>query len=158
MGLKFDDSELRAIFDDFKNLGVEYKEAVAEDAAQNLKKEIQRTAPKDSGKYAKSWRIKQTRWGTGKDKPRLILSPAKKYHDLMVWLEFTGTKPHIILPRRAKVLHWIDKSTGQHRFSMRVRHPGTKPQPHIRPALRKILPRSVSAGINVIKQKYVYLD
>jgi hypothetical protein len=37
-----------------------------------------------------------------------------------------GTKPHVILPKRAKVLSWLNGS-GQRVFSKRVNHPGTRP-------------------------------
>ena len=37
-----------------------------------------------------------------------------------------GTIPHIIKPVRAKVLHWIDKPTGEDRFAKLVHHPGFK--------------------------------
>jgi len=39
-----------------------------------------------------------------------------------------GTKAHIIRPIRAKVLHWVDASSGEDRFSKEVHHPGTKAQ------------------------------
>lgn len=42
-----------------------------------------------------------------------------------------GTKPHMIFPVNAKVLHWTD-AQGEH-FAKSVRHPGTKAQPYIRP-------------------------
>ena len=43
-----------------------------------------------------------------------------------VWMEY-GTKPHIILPRRAKALRFIGRD-GQVVFARRVNHPGTKPR------------------------------
>jgi len=36
-----------------------------------------------------------------------------------------GTGPHVIVPRRARCLHWVSKA-GEHVFAMRVQHPGTK--------------------------------
>ena len=158
MPLGFDLSDLTKAFTELEKDATVFKEAITEDCQEQLKQEIKRTAPKDTGKYAKSWRASQVRWGTGADKPKLILAPAKKYYNLMIWLEFTGTKPHIIKPKKAKMLSWIDKKTGKRRFAMKVRHPGTKPQPHLRPAIRKVLPRSVSAGIDVLKQKHIWLE
>lgn len=38
-----------------------------------------------------------------------------------------GTRPHIIRPVRARVLHWVDPS-GQDIFAKIVHHPGTKAQ------------------------------
>lgn len=42
-----------------------------------------------------------------------------------------GTSPHVILPRNKKALHWPD---ADHPVA-RVNHPGTRPQPYLRPAL-----------------------
>ncbi|MFI7113959.1 HK97 gp10 family phage protein [Nonomuraea sp. NPDC050227] len=47
-----------------------------------------------------------------------------------------GTQPHEIRPRDAKALHWVD-SEGQDMFRRRVWHPGTEPQPYMRPAFEK---------------------
>lgn len=44
-----------------------------------------------------------------------------------------GTRAHEIRPRNAKALHWVD-SEGQDQFRRRVWHPGTQPQPYMRPA------------------------
>ncbi|MFI1166562.1 hypothetical protein ACH4UM_23900 [Streptomyces sp. NPDC020801] len=42
-----------------------------------------------------------------------------------------GTSPHVILPRNKKALSWPD---ADHPVA-RVNHPGTRPQPYLRPAL-----------------------
>lgn len=42
-----------------------------------------------------------------------------------------GTAPHVILPRNKKALHW----PGAAHPVARVNHPGTQPQPYLRPAL-----------------------
>lgn len=44
-----------------------------------------------------------------------------------------GTRPHEIRPRDARALRWVNAS-GIH-FASRVWHPGTTPQPFLRPAL-----------------------
>jgi hypothetical protein len=49
-----------------------------------------------------------------------------------LYLEF-GTKPHEIRPVNAKALHW--KSGKKDVFAMVVHHPGTQPQPFIRPLI-----------------------
>lgn len=55
-----------------------------------------------------------------------------------------GTGAHEIVPRRARVLAWggartlggrLRKGSGPTNFARRVRHPGTKPHPFLRPAL-----------------------
>ncbi len=43
----------------------------------------------------------------------------------------TGTMPHFILPNRKKALYW----PGAAHPVAYVNHPGTKPQPYLRPAL-----------------------
>lgn len=56
-----------------------------------------------------------------------------------------GTPPHIIKPKKAKALHW--KSGSKDIFAKVVHHPGTRPQPFIRPALREDLPRIVKENV-----------
>ena len=64
-----------------------------------------------------------------------------KYAPYVEW----GTPPHIITPKNAKALHWKDGSKDV--FAMKVRHPGTMPQPFIRPALREDLPKIVADNV-----------
>ncbi|OPG13749.1 hypothetical protein B1L11_06465 [Microbispora sp. GKU 823] len=49
-----------------------------------------------------------------------------------------GTKPHEIRARNAKALHWVDDE-GNDIFRKRVWHPGTSPQPYMRPAFEKAI-------------------
>ena len=59
------------------------------------------------------------------------------------FLEF-GTKPHVIVPRRARALAWPaagsarlsgrTRTGGRRIFARRVNHPGTRPQPFLVPA------------------------
>lgn len=49
-----------------------------------------------------------------------------------------GTVPHLIEPRAAKALHWVDRS-GDH-FARLVHHPGTRPNPFARRAMEMMLP------------------
>lgn len=69
-----------------------------------------------------------------------------------------GTRPHVITPKRARVLAWPANAGGRRltgrpragaamRFSKRVNHPGTKPQPFLLPAGRSALHK---AGIQSI--------
>ena len=61
-----------------------------------------------------------------------------------------GSRPHVIVPRRARVLAWGGPRTlggrlrvirgvraGAEHFAMRVRHPGTRPHPYLVPGLRE---------------------
>ncbi len=59
-----------------------------------------------------------------------------------------GSKAHIIVPVHAKVLAWggARRQTGSLRsgssatiFAMKVRHPGTRPYPYLKPAAEKAL-------------------
>jgi len=47
-----------------------------------------------------------------------------------------GTKPHVIRPRNARALHWVTPE-GDEVFVTRVHHPGTAPQPYMRPAFEQ---------------------
>ena len=135
-------------------------------AARELITEIKKTAPKDTGKYAQQWRVRRRNDRT-KYKTVVHISPGTKklpgvnydnktYQDLFTWLEFTGTKPHVIRPRRARMLHWIGKD-GMHHFRFEVHHPGTTATPHVRPAMRRILPRSMQRAIKGLKERHVWL-
>lgn len=42
-----------------------------------------------------------------------------------------GTRPHMIYPRVAQALRWIDEESGEERFAKYVHHPGTRPNPFI---------------------------
>jgi hypothetical protein len=49
-----------------------------------------------------------------------------------------GTRPHVIVPRKAKALAW--KGTGgKVRFAKRIRHPGTKANPFMLRGARKAI-------------------
>lgn len=50
-----------------------------------------------------------------------------------------GTGPHIIRPRRKKVLSW--KGPEGRVFAKQVHHPGTKPRPWLRNATEQVAPR-----------------
>ena len=57
--------------------------------------------------------------------------------------EFGGrTSPHTIVPRKASMLSWMDK-TGVRRYARRVRHPGSNipPRPYLYPGLQRALPQ-----------------
>lgn len=49
-----------------------------------------------------------------------------------------GTQPHMIRPRNARVLHWVN-ATGGH-FARFVNHPGTKPNPFPKRAVQPLVP------------------
>ena len=100
-----------------------------------LYKEItQKDMPYNTGNYKRSWKKKKPKNHT--------ITVETPMGQLMIWLEFTGTKPHIIVPKGPGYpLHWVDPDTGEHRYAMKVNHPGTNPTPHLRPAIEKFLPK-----------------
>lgn len=52
--------------------------------------------------------------------------------DYAIYVE-KGTAPHLILPKRAKVLSWL--SAAGRMFARSVHHPGTRAQPFLTPAV-----------------------
>lgn len=59
-----------------------------------------------------------------------------------------GTKPHVIVPRNRKALAWggartlggrLRSGASPTHFARRVRHPGTKAKPYLRPGMQKAL-------------------
>ena len=117
--------------------------------AELLQRELRKDAPHRTGKYVNSWKTRKP-----KKDSITIETPMGQ---LMLWLEFTGTRPHVIVPRRAKVLKWVNRETGQDVYAMKVNHPGTKPQPHLRPFIKKILPKWIDYTFTQIKKEHVWL-
>lgn len=72
-----------------------------------------------------------------------------------------GSKPHVIVPKRARVLAWpsasgsrrlsgrarTGTSSGDMTFAAKVNHPGTKPQPYVMPAAEEALRKAGVDGI-----------
>ena len=106
------------------------KNAVLQEVGSGLVTNIRRSAPKDTGQYSRTWHIKR------RDAHSVVVGT----HDpgLYHLLEITGSKPHVIVPRRAKALHYFTPDGREH-FRMSVRHPGFKPIPHVRPSLRHVM-------------------
>ena len=50
-----------------------------------------------------------------------------------------GTKPHVIRPKRGRVLRW--RSGRGFRYATKVNHPGTRAQPYMEPTLRAKRPQ-----------------
>ncbi len=102
-------------------------------------------APKVTGRYARSWRVKSLRpneviiapMGMLPGRPTIGggVSDSISASKLAVMLEFTGSPPHIIAPRvKSKLL--FQSRTGDIVITGKpVNHPGFKPIPHIRLAL-----------------------
>ena len=114
-----------------------------------LMREIKKRANYDTGQYRNAFRQ-----GKIKKETAEITTPMGQ---LMIWLEHTGTKPHIITPKHAKVLHWVNEG-GQDVFAMRVRHPGTKATPHIGPSIDYFLPVWNDYIFTQLKKEYGWLS
>jgi hypothetical protein len=80
-------------------------------------------APKRTGDLAKSIEFHLTGHS-------LVVAAHAPY---AAWVEL-GTRPHVILPKNAQALRWYG-SDGGAVFARRVNHPGTRPEPYLRPAL-----------------------
>ena len=139
---------------DFKEMEKELKSLKTIDTTPFWKREskdflnqFKQKVPKDTGKYRKSWEIKKA------NKKGFKLETKMGF--LFDILEFQGSKPHIIEPVKASVLHWIDKETGQDRFAMRVRHPGFEKIPHAKPTLKKALPRIAKRYFKFYKKGWI---
>jgi len=50
-----------------------------------------------------------------------------------------GTRPHLIRPRHARALYWVDPS-GRDRFARLVHHPGTRPNRFVEHAVAPLVP------------------
>ncbi len=113
-----------------ENLNKDMADAISrtlDELAEVLLKEIRRTAPRKTGKYAKSWKKGR------KDKNSIAIETNE--HLLYLILEFTGRRPGRIFGNPVLVFE-ID---GQKIFAKSVMHPGFKAMPHVRPAVRKVM-------------------
>ena len=140
-----------------------YMDAARRDALQEigeaLVKNIRAGAPRDTGSYENSWKIKKV------DSKEVVVWTPKR--QLFVILEFQGSKPHEIVPKKAKVLRWPIRvrkvvqrgpapspalpsgGNQQYAYAMRVWHPGFKPIRHARPALRHVQKQATKIALKV---------
>jgi len=101
---------------------------------------LQRTAT-TAATYAKLSRLYKSHTYNLRNSIRTRVSPGKAQVSANAryasWVE-NGTRPHEILPRRKKVLRFVQH--GEVRFAKRVFHPGTKPRPFMQEAQDKATP------------------
>ena len=112
-----------------KSQYLNFLQTVKEGIANDLVQELAQRVPVDTGMLKTSIRYRV-------NGENIDIVMAK--HGLYV--EF-GTPPHIIKAKDAKALHW--KSNGKDVFATQVNHPGTRPQPFIRPTIRSRLKQIV---------------
>jgi len=99
-------------------------------AALEIRNVAASNSPVKTGNLRASWQVRKRREIKGGEVQ--VLNNAKYWRAV----EY-GTKPHIIQAKTKKVL--ANKKEGKV-FGKTVNHPGTKPKPMIRPALKKVLP------------------
>ncbi|MCE7081159.1 hypothetical protein [Streptomyces sp. ST2-7A] len=87
-------------------------------------------APRRTGALADSYVV---------EKPRLLVRRIGSHLDYGAAVEL-GSRPYTIVPRTKRALWW----PGADHPVRRVRHPGVRPRPHLRPALytRRAAPRT----------------
>jgi len=103
--------------------------AIIDDIGELFLKLVKFYAPRDTGRYAKSWHI------TGKTKNSVTIGT--KLNTLYVVLEFGVDHEVRIDAKNAQALHWKDAGGNDH-FAKFVIIPPRKPQPHVRRAIRDI--------------------
>lgn len=64
-----------------------------------------------------------------------------------------GTSPHVIMPRNARALHWLNNGGGDV-YSMMVNHPGSRPNPYARNAVRSMVPYMERRFSEVVQSEF----
>jgi HK97 gp10 family phage protein len=90
------------------------------------------TAPVDTGKLKSS--ILVTERSAGRNGTAIEVSANTLYATYVN----RGTRPHVIMPKKAKMLRFPNKA-GEIVFANKVNHPGTKPQPFMLNAMLAVI-------------------
>lgn len=115
--------------------------------------ESKRIVPRRTGNLGRTIRL-----GHVSDRSAEVLAGGQRNVGYAAAVEF-GTRPRIIVPRRAKVLAWggertlggrLRKGARATHFARRVHHPGTRPKPYLRPGVAKAI-SEVGAGLIVAR-------
>ena len=145
--------DLSKLYQSVQALPDEYRRARAlafKEVGDGLLKNIKARAPVDTGKYKTSWYLK-----AATDKRCVVETPMRQ---LFLILEYQGSKPHIIRPKRKQFLRWPVRESKRktvrtagpspalpqggrqvYAFAREVKHPGFKPIRHARPAHRSVM-------------------
>lgn len=115
---------------------------MANQAAPLLLRSARSAVPVKTGKTRDSMAVQTQRVG---DRVRLVLN-----YSLIGKFLITGTRPHLILPVRARVLHFFWAGHGE-TFARVVHHPGTKPNDWRVPMRRALRPLLVQSGMGEVK-------
>ena len=124
---------LKAVGDNKTALGLIATQGVAE--AKQL-------VPRKTGNLGRTIRV-----GTVTSSSAQVLAGGTANVGYALYVEL-GTKPHTIVPRRARVLAWgggrtlggrLRKGSRATNFARKVNHPGTKPHPYLVPGVQRAL-------------------
>lgn len=120
--------ELEEFADDLEDIANELDDAVdrgVRETALDVERTAKRRAPVETGDLRGD--IQAIRIGTKK----FSVGTIKEYGPDVEY----GTKPHPITPDTADALHFYWEKEGVYVTTQLVNHPGTEPQPFLRPAI-----------------------
>lgn len=101
---------------------------IIEMTAQRMEREARERVPRRSGRLKRSIH-RYARVGYVQ-----VVEAPEPYAGFVEY----GTRPHMIFPRRARVLRFVVKGPPRRVvYATKVFHPGTRPQPYWRPAFKK---------------------
>lgn len=131
---------------------------VLEDAKNTLVRVARNESPKRSRLLSRS--IGGRVEGFGSDNPRVRMGSSVSYAPVVE----LGSKPHPIFPRNKKTLFWTVYDSPQTRAKLKGAalvfsfwpggmHPGTKPQPFMKPAYGVAKPRLMAALLRIVRSK-----
>ena len=126
--------------DEIKNLTKDILEALG----KKLQGLIEEKSPKDTGKYAKDWKVNDVQ-----DNKITVSNPDGKKFTLF---EFTGRRPSKIEAKKGGVLHFT--IGGKDIFVTFMNHPGFSVQPHVIPSLETLGREGKQIIVDIIKQKF----
>ena len=109
---------------------LQFQRAVLIDSQDILLNFIKQLAPRNTGKYADSWKKGKL---TGK-----IAEVTSNQGKLFGILEFTGAKSQLRKRTKGQGPYVFTVSTGETVFSMTINWPGFENLPHVRPATRRL--------------------
>jgi len=114
--------------------------------SRDLLMELRKESPKKTGRLSTSWRAYTSALGI------TIINPVK-YTDIVD----QGARPHIITPKSAKVLHFMNKE-GIDVFRQRVFHPGIEPKLFVDKAINESQSRAPQIVREMISYEYTHAN
>lgn len=145
MTIQFKDNTLKKLSDKFTFSDgdiSELAENILKALGKRLQELIQERAPFDTGVYASDWKV-----GSVVDNTITVSNPDGK---LFTILEFTGRRPGKI--KGKPLLHFT--INGKDIFVTFINHPGTNPEPHVRPALEQLGREAKDIILPIVKKQF----